>query len=320
MNDYRNLDVPSTGPESSPSGGGNQGFTAAIIVLGLIFLLALALMAGYLFFLRPQMNAQRDAQGTQTVLIYAQNTATVMALTQQVALQAAGQKGPTRTPEVLPSATRRPTSDLPTSAILIPSETPIAALQVTNAPAVTAELHTATVAALLTQAATNGAILPTQPAASATQEIVQPTNTPVVQPTQAVLQPTQTNVVQPTQVVVQPTHTVVVQPTQGAAKPTQQAAQPTQVVAQATKTSVAPTQNLAQPTQTSVPATQIQPTQASSTATQSGSGVSVTTAPKPTALPTTGFADEFGIPGLLGLSLALLVVIVLVRRVRATEK
>jgi LPXTG-motif cell wall-anchored protein len=36
-----------------------------------------------------------------------------------------------------------------------------------------------------------------------------------------------------------------------------------------------------------------------------------------TALPTTGFADEIGLPGLLGISALLIGVILLVRRMRA---
>jgi len=42
-----------------------------------------------------------------------------------------------------------------------------------------------------------------------------------------------------------------------------------------------------------------------------------TRSPTPTALPTTGFADQVGIPGLLGLAAILIVVIFLSRRLRA---
>ncbi|MEN4042754.1 MAG: hypothetical protein ROW39_10445 [Anaerolineaceae bacterium] len=40
----------------------------------------------------------------------------------------------------------------------------------------------------------------------------------------------------------------------------------------------------------------------------------------PTALPTAGFVDEVGIPGMLGMSLLLIVVIFLVRRLRFTHR
>lgn len=48
--------------------------------------------------------------------------------------------------------------------------------------------------------------------------------------------------------------------------------------------------------------------------TQASSGVVSTRAP--TALPTTGFADEVGLPGLLGMAVLLVAVIFLVRRLR----
>jgi hypothetical protein len=397
MTDYNDTNVPSNKPEDSPSGGRNQGFTTALIVLGLILLLALALMVGYLFFLRPQVATQHNLQGTQAVLTYAQSTATEMAITQDGVPLVVSPKGLTLTPEALPSVTPSAISTTLVSATILPTETPSLVLQVTNTPEsslmtpvsplasdpsvelpatttpvelqataspvessaasnpaeppaannslTAADPHTATVAALLTLAATNGAILPTQsaatptpPAATPTQEVVQPTQvdlqptqTPLVEPTQVMIQPTQTAVVQPTQVVIQPTQAViqptqteVVQPTQAVlptkaevVQPTQGAVQPTQGAAQPTQTGIVPTQNMAQATQGSAQATQVQPTQASSTATQSGSGVIATAVPTASVLPTTGFADEFGIPGLLGLSVAMLIVIVLVRRVRA---
>ncbi|HSV86649.1 MAG TPA: hypothetical protein VLH85_08735 [Levilinea sp.] len=40
----------------------------------------------------------------------------------------------------------------------------------------------------------------------------------------------------------------------------------------------------------------------------------------PTALPTAGFVDEVGIPGMLGLSLLLIVMIVLIRRLRFAQR
>jgi len=49
-----------------------------------------------------------------------------------------------------------------------------------------------------------------------------------------------------------------------------------------------------------------------------GGGLDATPAPTATALPDTGFADEFGVPGLLLISGALLVIIILSRRLRIT--
>ncbi len=54
--------------------------------------------------------------------------------------------------------------------------------------------------------------------------------------------------------------------------------------------------------------------------TQAAGGNGTTTAtPKTTALPTTGFADEVGLPVLLGLALLLVVVIFVVRRLRLSS-
>jgi len=44
-----------------------------------------------------------------------------------------------------------------------------------------------------------------------------------------------------------------------------------------------------------------------------------TVTPRPTSLPTTGFADEVGLPALIGLAVLLIVVIFLVRRVRMSS-
>jgi hypothetical protein len=47
--------------------------------------------------------------------------------------------------------------------------------------------------------------------------------------------------------------------------------------------------------------------------------VAALTQAAPTALPTTGFADEVGMPGLLALAVVFVVVIFLVRRLRASQ-
>ncbi|MEN6300926.1 MAG: hypothetical protein ABFD51_13610 [Anaerolineaceae bacterium] len=87
-------------------------------------------------------------------------------------------------------------------------------------------------------------------------------------------------------------------------------ATPTPVVVEATEVVVvaAPTQD---PRTATVAALLTQAAQAQQTS--AVTSVAVATA---TALPTTGFADEVGIPGLLGMAVVLLVVIFLARRLR----
>ncbi|HBF41670.1 MAG TPA: hypothetical protein DDW19_07895 [Anaerolineaceae bacterium] len=48
--------------------------------------------------------------------------------------------------------------------------------------------------------------------------------------------------------------------------------------------------------------------------------VRITPRPTATALPTTGFADEVGLPGLLGMAGAMILVIVLARRIRFSDR
>lgn len=57
---------------------------------------------------------------------------------------------------------------------------------------------------------------------------------------------------------------------------------------------------------------------ATRTPTRTGTRVTGTPRSTSTALPTTGFADEVGLPGLFGLALALVVIIVLARRLRVS--
>ena len=87
-------------------------------------------------------------------------------------------------------------------------------------------------------------------------------------------------------------------------------ATPTPVVVEATEVVIvaAPTQD---PRTATVAALLTQAAQAQQTS--AVTSVAVATA---TALPTTGFADEVGIPGLLGMAVVLLVVIFLARRLR----
>lgn len=147
----------------------------------------------------------------------------------------------------------------------------------TTAPAVGADGQTATVAAFLTQSASGAAI-----------------GTPVVQPTESVVNsPTS----QATKVVV---NTPVTQATQAAiGTPVAQAASPT---VRATNTT-APT---ARPTATKAAT-------ARATATLNPSATPHQT---PTALPETGFAEDIGLPGLFGMAVGLVVLVIAVRRIR----
>jgi len=70
------------------------------------------------------------------------------------------------------------------------------------------------------------------------------------------------------------------------------------------------------PTNTPDPATQ---TVAALLTQQAGGGADETPVPTATALPGTGFADDFGVPGLLLITGVLMVVIILSRRLRASS-
>ena len=70
------------------------------------------------------------------------------------------------------------------------------------------------------------------------------------------------------------------------------------------------------PTNTPDPATQ---TVAALLTQQAGGGADETPVPTATALPDTGFADDFGVPGLLLIAGVLMVVIILSRRLRASS-
>jgi hypothetical protein len=82
-----------------------------------------------------------------------------------------------------------------------------------------------------------------------------------------------------------------------------------------------PTSVIAQPTATSTPITT--PTADPSTATVAAAltqaaVAQLTVVATSTALPGTGFADEYGLPGLIVMAMAFMVVILLARRLRAT--
>ena len=84
----------------------------------------------------------------------------------------------------------------------------------------------------------------------------------------------------------------------------------TPIVVLATSTPAAGESALSANDQATVQALQTQMAEAQ------GGGTGVTSTPVATALPESGFADEVGIPGLLGMAVVLLVVIFLARRLR----
>jgi hypothetical protein len=84
------------------------------------------------------------------------------------------------------------------------------------------------------------------------------------------------------------------------------------VIAQATDTPT-PTQNPATAT-VGAAFTQIAQVAATTTITTQTTGTVIATS---TALPNTGFADDVGLPGMFALAIALVIVIFLVRRLRA---
>ncbi len=85
----------------------------------------------------------------------------------------------------------------------------------------------------------------------------------------------------------------------------------------ATNTPVVAPQSTHTPTATSSPATDSQKMTLAAQQTALAAGnTTVTVVATSTALPNTGFADEVGLPGLLGVGLAMLVIIFLARRLR----
>jgi LPXTG-motif cell wall-anchored protein len=85
---------------------------------------------------------------------------------------------------------------------------------------------------------------------------------------------------------------------------------------QSTPTS-SPTPLLAVPTDTPVPTTDPRTATVAALLTQAASA-QLTPGPTTTALPSTGFADQVGIPGLVGMAILLIAVIFLARRLRTT--
>jgi LPXTG-motif cell wall-anchored protein len=139
--DYNDLDINNEegGETPPPPPGNNRTFIIAAAALGGLFLLALVILLVFVFLIRPNLN-----RASQVAAINAANTATVQALTQSagIARQTNIAKSFTNTPA--PSATFRPTN----------TSTPVLVVATTAAPGLSQDqARTATVAALLTQAA-----------------------------------------------------------------------------------------------------------------------------------------------------------------------
>lgn len=130
--DMNGNEAPPPPPTSS-----NRNFMLAAGILGGLFLLALILLALFVTVIRPRMVAQRDQENA---LILQANTQTVSAMTQ------AAQAAFTSTPR---PATASPTAAAPTATSVVAQAT------ATTAATTVSEVdpRTATVAALLTQAA-----------------------------------------------------------------------------------------------------------------------------------------------------------------------
>ncbi|MGW8249173.1 MAG: LPXTG cell wall anchor domain-containing protein [Anaerolineales bacterium] len=118
-----------------PEESSNRTFLIVAGILGAITILALICIVAYVMLYLPR---QRNQQATQAAEINAQNTAVALAITQTSAAAFF---------TATPTETATPAADTPT-----PSPTPLLAVP-TDTPVPTDDPRTATVAALLTQAA-----------------------------------------------------------------------------------------------------------------------------------------------------------------------
>lgn len=139
--DYESDEESGTGYEPSKPGG-NRTFVVSLGIVAFIFLLSLVALAVVAAIILPQQRVKRE---NQQAVIYAQNTATAYAATQANLIAPALRHSPT--PEPLKAQEQ-------------PTNTPVM-VQPTVAPQSLAlggglDSRTATVAALLTQAALSG--------------------------------------------------------------------------------------------------------------------------------------------------------------------
>lgn len=264
MTDYNDLD--NTAPDSAPppaSGSNNRLFIALIAVFALVLIGAVAVLIGYVVFLRPQSNIQRSTQAAQ---INAQNTAVIQTGTSAVLAQ--GQtvipKLTTNTP-VPPTATPKATSTSPAA----PTNSEAPSLVPTSGEATSV-------------VATNEVVTTAIPTSGAATSSVSATGPTAANPTAGV--------------------TLSAAGTFSAASGS---------------ASTTPTKTPAVLVDARTATVQVLLTQAAMASGQTTSTlVPGTTA---TALPTTGFAEDAGLPGLLGISALLIVVIFLARRMRAAN-
>lgn len=137
--------------ESPPEESGNRTFIIVAGILGAITVLALVCIAAYAFVVLPRQRAQDEARDATAI---AQNTQVALAITQTYA---AKDIEPTATVTPIPP-TNTPTNS-PTPVVAVPTQT----------SAVLGDPRTATVSALLTQAAAvTRTVIPTSTALPST--------------------------------------------------------------------------------------------------------------------------------------------------------
>lgn len=137
--------------ESPPEESGNRTFIIVAGILGAITVLALVCIAAYAFVVLPRQRAQDEARDATAI---AQNTQVALAITQTYA---AKDIEPTATVTPIPP-TNTPTNS-PTPVVAVPTQT----------SAVLEDPRTATVSALLTQAAAvTRTVIPTSTALPST--------------------------------------------------------------------------------------------------------------------------------------------------------
>ena len=154
FDDFEAETTVSGGSESSSGGrkrSGNRNFWVAVGILAAVFVVVVIILTVIAFIIVPQ---NRQAKMEAAALINAHNTATSQAATDLAILEEEKSK-PTQTP--LPSATTEPTA---TPVVVFASDTPLPSPSATEGAeiggAVDDPARTATVAALLTQAASSG--------------------------------------------------------------------------------------------------------------------------------------------------------------------
>lgn len=146
--DYEYEEESGSGGEP-PKPSGNRTFVVSLGIVAFIFLLSLVALAVVAAVILPQNRIKRE---NQQAVIYAQNTATAYAATQQ-------SRNNLTSPDLLSTATPLPAIQKPTAAptnttvFIAPSSTP---QPLAAALGGGLDSRTATVAALLTQAALSG--------------------------------------------------------------------------------------------------------------------------------------------------------------------